>query len=994
MACSELFEVVGGGDRGGLIVRTELALTSPALESRLSTGSIVKGLECCEGRLHYELVDGAGPNSGWITMTLKDKDLVVSKSDSQKSTSGLKVSQVKEGIMDESTSEGSGVESESGAANHAKDITPKELEAMRQYEQKFGESRDGNQAKYDRKSFPWGQAKAAVNKTSPEIIQAAKTFKENAQQRRRKPRTWDVDSDGEEVTLCERCFMPVGEYSFQGKEKGCLVHAECVAQNVIEEMKENEAKLQAEQADKKLKNRLEYEIGWQMESVPKSTSIAERLGCMQAPQGLCCLIYDEVSRKVRVAATLEPAAAINLEYLILALKVRHQVQREPLFSLDPVDPKNLEKTLQKKRYEPEWLAGTSVGDVMFHADYFLKELALGEYTQPIAGMMSVFDWSEILEKHNKPWAGREWFIVRKAEVHLAEDKTIVPRVQMGVEAREQVLGENGMEDAPITCPNSPLKKFAETFTRNFDLIAERKSVVFHLRELAKASVVAKFLVDSGAKLDQGWFDLADEIVAATSPEKFPEIPQLWNMRGLSRIQLQDGKLMDTETGFESNLHAIYGGVQFGLDRFDLAQRSALPGMPAGSAMQQAGLQAMQLGPSGRPMFMPHRFQLTQRGDMPQGVDLNLDKFSLAEPERFAGTLPPCSAGEGSLESSVTLGRAFLKRFHEKSYLGLSKEHQSLLASVFNQSMADRLEEGDAFIPPDPNAAYVMKLKHLVNEEQMLLSTRKTLFFGRSFVAGEPRMEFPRSWANQFQIAQPNLSNATQAALRSRLVPLQVDEAFQQSLLKDILPVTLPEFEKATEDGTVFRIYRLGSLELRTVQEPGLPETLGVAFSDRKPAWSLKSANSPGHVGGEEKIAKGKLYLEAVDGETRARLDQKWSSKTLDYCHYYLVLETESGDAIVTEKLADGSTIMVENPEGWEDRNSLAKLLMTIEDCKELNVTYRNLKLVQINHNKPAAEGAMPSIRKRYAKMVMSMLCKGPRTSQKSRTRRLNTAKMS
>ena len=36
------------------------------------------------------------------------------------------------------------------------------------------------------------------------------------------------------------------------------------------------------------------------------------------------------------------------------------------------------------------------------------------------------------------------------------------------------------------------------------------------------------------------------------------------------------------------------------------------------AMQQAGLQGMQLGPSGRPMFMPQRFQLTQRGEMPQG----------------------------------------------------------------------------------------------------------------------------------------------------------------------------------------------------------------------------------------------------------------------------------------------------------------------------------------------------------------------------------------
>lgn len=53
--------------------------------------------------------------------------------------------------------------------------------------------------------------------------------------------------------------------------------------------------------------------------------------------------------------------------------MRRTAQREPLFSLDPVDPQNLEKTPQKKVYEPSWLAGTSVGDVMFQADYFLKE---------------------------------------------------------------------------------------------------------------------------------------------------------------------------------------------------------------------------------------------------------------------------------------------------------------------------------------------------------------------------------------------------------------------------------------------------------------------------------------------------------------------------------------------------------------------------------------------------------------------------------------------
>ena len=35
-------------------------------------------------------------------------------------------------------------------------------------------------------------------------------------------------------------------------------------------------------------------------------------------------------------------------------------------------------------------------------------------------MMSVFDWSE-MQNVDRAWAGREWFVVRKAEVRIAED---------------------------------------------------------------------------------------------------------------------------------------------------------------------------------------------------------------------------------------------------------------------------------------------------------------------------------------------------------------------------------------------------------------------------------------------------------------------------------------------------------------------------------------------------------------------------------------------
>lgn len=243
---------------------------------------------------------------------------------------------------------------------------------MQFYLSKFGESRSGEAPGYNRRSFPW-----AVPKTTPkEAIEAV--LKANAP-KKEVTVTCEVADD---VPLCSRCGLPVGQFAYD--RQGCKVHAECMAQLLQEDAQRHEDRRASWEAEKKLKSRTEYEIGWQPDSIPRNSKWAERMGCNMPVPGLCCLVMDEASRTVKVAPTLDPAAAVNLEYLLLALKVRRTAKREPLFSLDPVDPQNMEKTPQKKVYEPSWLAGTSVGDVMFQADYFLKELALGEYPMPAA----------------------------------------------------------------------------------------------------------------------------------------------------------------------------------------------------------------------------------------------------------------------------------------------------------------------------------------------------------------------------------------------------------------------------------------------------------------------------------------------------------------------------------------------------------------------------------------------------------------------------------
>merc|ERR1719422_2783219 len=255
-------------------------------------------------------------------------------------------------------------------------------------------------------------------------------------------------------------------------------------------------------------------------------------------------------------------------------------------------------------------------------------------------MKSAVDFSAE-EGCNKDWAAREWFIVKKAAVQQAAGNTLIPFVKMGCEAREQIVGVNGLEDVKRTKPDHPLVKYAEVFTHNFDLIAERKSVVFHLRELAKASVMAKFLLDTEVEIDQFWFDFA----ADAKPICCLEVPQLWN-----------DHFRSDQTGTR-----VYGGVQFGLDRFSLAQTRAgapmaraaslsatmmraptgvragisatlrAPGISAALGAR-AGISATSLAPS----VFPQAFRAAPGAlRTARGVDLNLDQFNLSQAMRVS-----------------------------------------------------------------------------------------------------------------------------------------------------------------------------------------------------------------------------------------------------------------------------------------------------------------------------------------------------------------------
>jgi hypothetical protein len=233
------------------------------------------------------------------------------------------------------------------------------------------------------------------------------------------------------------------------------------------------------------------------------------------------------------------------------------------------------------------------------------------------------------------------------------------------------------------------------------------------------------------------------------------------------------------------------------------------------------------------------------------------------------------------------------------------EDASLLRDIFNPILSDRRQEGDHFAPPGTGFSYVEKLQNLVKNEELIRIKRKEHFLSANFVVGDAGPLFPSSWTTSLEIE------------RGRVLPEGVSlHKVQSDLDVECLLNATPEFERRTEDGMNFRIYKSGSLELRSTQEHGQSEIVGAVFSLRSSTQALDVNRK---VKDEESIVKVTEYVKFLDESTQ---NQKH--------RYYVVIETEQGSSVVTERLQDGKMTWEENPEDLDDKNSLARVIRSVE----------------------------------------------------------------
>jgi hypothetical protein len=297
--------------------------------------------------------------------------------------------------------------------------------------------------------------------------------------------------------------------------------------------------------------------------------------------------------------------------------------------------------------------------------------------------------------------------------------------------------------------------------------------------------------------------------------------------------------------------------------------------------------------------------------VPQGVDLNLDKFNLSSPAEAGGLW---GGSVQAKDAQLAIGTSFWSNLEDGSTFG--PEDTALLKDVFHPCLSDRREEAEHFAPPATSASHMQKLRHLVKQEQLVRRQRKEHFCSVDFDMDSAGPHFPSSWTCSIEIGE----KPTEAALHAR-----ADFMAETGLLHEALQAASPVFDKRTEDGIRFRIYNIGSLQVRTMQEHAQEEAIAMVFSTRAPQQQKEQAaattaacggaRQAGAAKDAEQIVKATEYVERAEGHISFKC--------------YVVLETAEGRSIVVEKAdagAGSATSWAESPVGLDDRNSLAKVV--------------------------------------------------------------------
>jgi len=268
-----------------------------------------------------------------------------------------------------------------------------------------------------------------------------------------------------------------------------------------------------------------------------------------------------------------------------------------------------------------------------------------------------------------------------------------------------------------------------------------------------------------------------------------------------------------------------------------------------------------------------------------------------------------------------------------------QQHLNLLKEVFNPHLSDRRGEAEAFVGPDLSDSYMAKLEHLVAAEGRARQHRLDHFASTDFRIDAAGPLFPPTWTSSVALA------ADQELDGSQLERCLFEDEEQLEVIKVAAELS---FDRNTEDGLRFRIYRHDSGEVRTTTGPDGKEVVRAAFSLGSP--------DPCTILGREPIAKVTHYV-CVD---------KRSTANKPIPRYYLLLELCSGMAIVTEKLANGTVVWEELPPNLARRLAGSKVMrsvlcgpaVTVSDIRQYATAQSSAVAASDSEQRKYAEGIL------------------------------------
>lgn len=236
------------------------------------------------------------------------------------------------------------------------------------------------------------------------------------------------------------------------------------------------------------------------------------------------------------------------------------------FSLEPEDLKNPEGDYQLKKVWPDIVEGkdiignTFLGNIMYEADFLMKQMSLGIAVNRITGKQTPFAYPPELVSHgfgpskfsNVQGSNccRFWLEVKKIKACETDNSFSVEQITMCVKAKLMMINSsNELIDLEVQDVNDESYKFADKFTKLYDVIAQEYPIFEELKQVALANAIASWCWKKGIPMN----------IEKLQAIKKTQIIQNWEKRsptikGTQKTTTQSGKTVTT------HIRSVVGGV--------------------------------------------------------------------------------------------------------------------------------------------------------------------------------------------------------------------------------------------------------------------------------------------------------------------------------------------------------------------------------------------------------------------------------------------------